>query len=180
MRAILLLAILCALAFAAAAGPSSTKSAGFILSSTAFEQGKLIPGRFTCDGLDMSPPLQWSGLPEGTKALALICDDPDAPVGTWDHWLIYDLPPSLAGLPEGVGQSSPVPSGAVQGKNSWSKLDYGGPCPPPGKPHRYFFRLYALKAPLGLEAGAAKAELLAAIKGQLLATAELVGTYGRP
>ena len=180
MRAILLLAILGTLAFAAAAGSSSAQSAGFVLSSIAFEKGSPIPGRFTCDGLDLSPPLQWSGLPEGTKALALICDDPDAPVGTWDHWLIYNLPPALAGLPEGVGKSAPLPTGSVEGKNSWGKLGYGGPCPPPGKPHRYFFRLYALKAPLGLEEGATKAELLAAIKGQLLATAELVGTYGRP
>ncbi len=179
MRAILLLAMVCALAFAAAAGSSSAKSAGFILSSTAFEQGKPIPGRFTCDGLDISPPLEWSGAPEGTKAFALICDDPDAPVGTWDHWLIYDLPPTLAGLPEGAGKSSPVPAGVAEGKNSWGKPGYGGPCPPSGKPHRYFFRLYALKSPLGLKAGATKAELLAAMQGHVLASAELVGTYGR-
>ncbi len=180
MRAMFLFLVLCALASAATPQKPGVNSGAFSISSPAFEPGSPIPQRYTCDGPDLSPPLAWSGLPEGTKALALVCDDPDAPVGTWDHWIVYGLPPSLAGLPEGVGKSAPLPPGAVEGKNGWGRLGYGGPCPPPGKPHRYFFKLYALKAALGLKAGATKGELKAAMDGLVISSAELVGTYGRP
>lgn len=180
MRAMFLFLVLCALASAAAPQRPGAQSGALSISSPAFDSGKPIPKRFTCDGEDVSPPLVFTNLPGGTKALALVCDDPDAPVGTWDHWIIYDLPASLSGLPEGVGKSSPPPSGAVEGKNSWNKLGYGGPCPPPGKPHRYFFKLYALKAGLGLKAGATKGELMAAMNGLVISSSELIGTYGRP
>ena len=145
------------------------------LTSAAFAEGGTIPAKYTCDGLDVSPPLAWSSVPAGTKAFALIADDPDAPAGTWVHWVLYNVPGSIAQFPEGVSG----PGGAVQGRNDFGKVGYGGPCPPPGKPHRYFFKLYALDAPLALKAGAIKAEVERAMQGHALAEAQLMGTYGR-
>jgi hypothetical protein len=147
------------------------------LHTTAFSEGKPIPLRFTSDGPDLSPALEWSGAPSDTRAYALIMDDPDAPSGTWVHWVIYDLPASLASLPEGLPRSGDLPRGGRQGKNSWPRLGYNGPAPPPGKAHRYIFHLYALSAPLGLPAGATRSEVERAMKGKVLAEADVMGTY---
>lgn len=148
------------------------------LASPAFAAGGEIPRKYTCDGEDISPPLEWGAPPAGTRGLALIMDDPDAPAGTWDHWLLYNLPADARGLPEGVSPDATRPDGGRHGKNSWGRLGYGGPCPPSGQ-HRYFFRLYALDIPLDLPAGANKAQLLAAMSGHILAQGELMGTYRR-
>jgi len=150
----------------------------FTLQSSAFQNGGSIPKKFTCEAADVSPELTWSGAPEKTQSFALIADDPDAPMGTWVHWVIYDLPANTAKLPEGVPNQEQAASGA-QGKNSSGKIGYGGPCPPPGKPHRYFFKLYALDSKLNLKPGARKPEVEAAMKGHVLAQAELMGKYGR-
>jgi Raf kinase inhibitor-like YbhB/YbcL family protein len=151
----------------------------FSLSSSAFEQGAAIPRRHTCDAGDESPPLAWHDSPSGTKAFALVVDDPDAPAGTWVHWVLYDLPGSTQELPAHVSGAETLPGGGRQGVNDFRRTGYGGPCPPPGKPHRYAFHLYALDAPAGLPARATKAQLLAAIQGHVLGTAELTGTYQR-
>jgi Raf kinase inhibitor-like YbhB/YbcL family protein len=140
------------------------------LTSPAFEHHQSIPKRYTCEGEDINPPLKITGIPKGTKSLILIMDDPDAPNGTWDHWIVWNIAPA-----EQIQEDS-VPAGAVQGKNSWGKREYGGPCPPSGT-HRYFFKLYALDTPLTLGADATKQELLKAIGGSPLGYAELVGTY---
>lgn len=151
----------------------------FTLSSTAFKAGAEIPKQYTCDGADLSPALSWSGAPAGTKCFALIADDPDAPVGTWIHWVLYDLPSTAAELPQGVPADDTLASGARNGVNDFRKAGYGGPCPPPGKPHRYFFKLYALDAPTNLKPRATKADVLRAIEGHVLGQAELMGTYKR-
>ncbi|MBU4226288.1 MAG: YbhB/YbcL family Raf kinase inhibitor-like protein [Chloroflexi bacterium] len=146
------------------------------LTSTAFTQGNPIPAQYTCTDRDISPPLVWGELPAGTQSLALIMDDPDAPAGTWVHWVIYNIPASTGGLPENVPPDAKLADGSMQGKNSWGKPGYGGPCPPSGT-HRYFFKLYALDAVLTLASGATKAELLTAMEGHILGYAELMGTY---
>jgi Raf kinase inhibitor-like YbhB/YbcL family protein len=149
------------------------------LTSTAFNAGAEIPTRYTCEGTDRSPALNWTGAPAGTKSYALIADDPDAPVGTWVHWVVYDLPAGATELAEGIPASDTLPGGGTQGRNDFRKIGYGGPCPPPGKLHRYFFKLYALDAPTTLNPRATKADVLAAIEGHVLAQAELMGTYRR-
>ena len=149
------------------------------ISSTAFSAGETIPKKFTCDGPDVSPQLKWNDPPANTQSFSLIMDDPDAPGGTWVHWVLYDLPANARELPEGVAKQEQLPNGARQGRNDFGKIGYGGPCPPPGKPHRYFFKLYALDAKLGLKAGATKADVEHAMKGHVLAQAELIGKYGR-
>lgn len=151
----------------------------FALTTTAFSAGGEIPKKHTCDGPDLSPTLTWSGTPAGTQSLALIADDPDAPVGTWTHWIIWDIPAKQAGLAENVLKTEMLPDGTRQGRNDFRRIGYGGPCPPPGKPHRYFFRLYALDSKLNLRAGSSRAELEAAMKGHVLAQAEVMGKYGR-
>jgi len=153
----------------------------FALTSTAFADGSVIPVQHTCDGADRSPPLAWTGAPAGTATYALIVDDPDAPAGTWVHWVLYDLPATSSALPENVPKiDSPKDlGGAVQGKNDSRGLGYAGPCPPPGPPHRYFFKLYALSAKLGLKPGASKRDLEHAMNGRVLAAAQLMGKYGR-
>lgn len=150
------------------------------IESTAFKEGGAIPARFTGFGADVSPPLHWSGAPAGTRSFALICDDPDAPVGTWVHWVVYGLPASARELREGVGAYASLPGGAGQGINDFRRIGYGGPLPPPGKPHRYFFKLYALDAVLALGPGATKPELLRAMQGHILAEAQTMGTFLRP
>jgi Raf kinase inhibitor-like YbhB/YbcL family protein len=150
------------------------------ISSTAFEDGKTIPAQFTGLGADASPPLQWSGAPAGTRSFALVCDDPDAPMGTWVHWVIYGLAATANGLPEKVPTAELLPGGARQGLNDFRRTGYGGPLPPPGKAHRYFFKLYALDAELPLEARATKTELLQAMEGHILAEAQVMGTFQRP
>lgn len=148
------------------------------LESPAFAAGQPIPQKFTCEGADVSPPLRWSDPPAGTKDFALIADDPDAPAGTWVHWVLYNLPAETRSLPEAVPKSASAAGGA-QGQNDFRKTGYGGPCPPPGKPHRYFFKLYALGAALALPAGTQKKDVERAMQGHILAQAELVGTYQR-
>lgn len=149
------------------------------LTSPAFAEGQPIPAKYTGDGPDVSPPLQWSGVPAGAKSLALICDDPDAPVGTWVHWVLYGLPASATELPENVPPQETLPSGARQGVNDFGRVGYGGPAPPPGKPHRYYFKLYALDTELNLKPKATKQELLRAMQGHILAEGQLMGTYQR-
>ena len=149
------------------------------LTSSAFTGGSLIPLRHTCDGEDISPPLQWSGAPAGTNSFALMCDDPDAPAGTWVHWVVYDIPATTDELPAGVPATETLSSGARQGLNDFRRVGYGGPCPPRGSPHRYFFRLYALAARLDLKTRATKADVVRAMQGHLLAEAQLMGKYQR-
>ena len=148
------------------------------LTSTAFEEGGMIPSQYTCDGQNVSPPLAWSGVPEGTKTLALIADDPDAPRGTWVHWVVYQIPATERGLPENVPARETLDSGARQGKNDFKNTAYGGPCPPSGT-HRYFFKLYALDSSLDLHPGATKDQLLKAAEGHVLAQGQLIGRYQR-
>lgn len=152
----------------------------FRLESPAFEEGALIPAVYTCDGRDISPPLKWSDPPEGTQSFTLICDDPDAPIGTWIHWVIYNIPPDQRDLPEGVPAVGTLPNGARQGRNSWPRrLGYGGPCPPSGT-HRYVFKLYALDTMLDLEPEQADARAVQqAMQGHILAEAQLIGLYQR-
>ena len=150
------------------------------LTSPAFEHGQAIPRRYTCEGDDISPPLELAGLPEGAKSLALIVDDPDAPdpaapKRVWVHWVLYDIPVSSMGLPEGAGGED-LPKGSREGLNDWKKLGYGGPCPPVGR-HRYFFKMYALDRVLGDLKHPTKAQLEQAMEGHILGQAELVGTY---
>jgi Raf kinase inhibitor-like YbhB/YbcL family protein len=149
------------------------------LSTPAFANGGDIPVKHTCDGADVSPALEWRAAPDGTKSFALIVDDPDAPGRTWVHWLLYNLSPVEGTLPEGVEGPATLPSGARQGTNDFGRIGYGGPCPPPGAPHRYFFRLYALDMAIDVAPGATRATLERALKGHVLATAELLGRYQR-
>jgi Raf kinase inhibitor-like YbhB/YbcL family protein len=150
------------------------------VSSTAFTEGNPIPKQYTGEGKDVSPDLKWSGEPGGTKSFALICDDPDAPrAQPWVHWVIYNLPASTHELTEGVPAKEELPSGARQGKNDFGKIGYNGPMPPPGKPHRYFFKLYALDTLLDSKAGATKDQLEKAMKGHILAHGQCMGTYAR-
>ena len=146
------------------------------LTSSAFSDGAMIPVKYTCDGVDVSPPLNWGALPAGTKSLALICDDPDAPVGTWVHWVYYDIPADTEGLPEKVAPHEQPAEGGTQGINDFRKIGYGGPCPPMGR-HRYFFRLYALDIMLDDLHNPTKDQLEKAMQGHILAEAELIGTY---
>lgn len=149
------------------------------ITCTAFAEGQPIPDKYTCAGPDVSPPLAWSGAPAGTKNFALIADDPDAPMGTWVHWVIYNLPPTATALAENTPPAKEFPDGAKQGVNDFGKIGYGGPCPPPGKPHHYHFKIYALDTTLALKPGATKKELLKAMDGRVLAQGELIGTYQR-
>jgi hypothetical protein len=149
------------------------------ITSAAFAEAQPIPNQYTCAGPDVSPPLAWSGAPAGTKSFALIADDPDAPVGTWVHWVIYSLPPTATSLAESTPPSRELPDGSKQGINDFGNIGYGGPCPPPGKPHRYFFKIYALDAALNLKSGATKKELLRTMEGHVLGEGQLMGTYQR-
>lgn len=148
------------------------------ISSPAFSEGEMIPTRYTCDGPDDSPELSWSGVPEAAKSLALICDDPDAPMGTWVHWVLFNIPSSAKGLTAAIPSDASLKNGARHGTNDFRRLGYGGPCPPGGT-HRYFFKLYALDDELDLESGITKAELLEAMQGHILAEGQLMGTYKR-
>ena len=154
------------------------KAVTMVLTSSAFEEGAMIPSKFTCDGENVSPALSWSGAPAGVKTFALIADDPDAPMGTWVHWVIFNIPDSVNHLAEAVPAVPTLPNGAVQGKNDFRKIGYGGPCPLGGV-HRYFFKLYALDTRLALQPGSTKAELLKAMEGHILAQAQLMGRYSR-
>jgi Raf kinase inhibitor-like YbhB/YbcL family protein len=151
------------------------------LTSPAFAEGDKIPKKFTADGGDVSPALRWEDAPAGTKSVALICDDPDAPVGLWVHWVLFNLPGDTKELPEHVPTDRELKNGAKQGANSWSEknIGYRGPAPPPGKPHRYFFKVYAVGKMLDLSAGATKDDLMSAMKGHILGQGQLMGKYGR-
>jgi len=150
-------------------------SSVFTLKSPAFQDQGEIPATFTCDAEDVSPPLEWCDVPQGSKSLVLIVDDPDAPMGTWVHWVVFNIPPEAGALSQGV---SHLPAGALEGINDFRRIGYGGPCPPGGV-HRYYFKLYALDTLLTLRSGAAKAELLKAMQGHVLAEATLMAKYRR-
>jgi Raf kinase inhibitor-like YbhB/YbcL family protein len=149
------------------------------LKSPAFTEGQPVPRKHTCEGPDVSPPLAWTGVPEGAKSLVLICDDPDAPMGTWVHWVLFNLPADTTGLPEDVPKKPTLDNGARQGTTDFKRPGYGGPCPPPGKPHRYFFKLYALDSRLDLGEGVRKKDVEKAMQGHILAQGQLMGTYKR-
>ena len=148
------------------------------IKSPAFVPGGKIPGKYTCDGMDISPPLAWTSGPEETKTFALICDDPDAPMGTWVHWILFNLSADIIELRENVQPERELERGAKQGMNDFRKIGYGGPCPPGGT-HRYYFKLYALDTEINLEAGATKSELLKAMEDHILAEGKLMGRYER-
>lgn len=156
---------------------TSKRTTTMKITSTAFSEGNPINTKYTCDGENISPQLSWIDAPAGAKSFALICDDPDAPVGTWVHWVLYNL--SATELPEAVARTEQVLNTAKQGINDFKKIGYGGPCPPKGNAHRYYFKLYALDSELNLASGATKEQLLAAMKGHILAEANLMGTYSR-
>jgi Raf kinase inhibitor-like YbhB/YbcL family protein len=178
MRYAFAISVLLLIAPMASALPESTTMLS--ISSPAFAAGQAIPKKYTCEGGDLSPPLAWTGLPENTRSLALIVDDPDAPdpkapQRVWVHWVLYNIPPTTASLAEAASGRA-IPSGAEEGTNDWTRHGYGGPCPPIGR-HRYFFKLYALDDVLRIENSPNKAALEAAMKGHVLAQAELIGTY---
>ena len=149
------------------------------LTSTAFKEGDPIPEQYTGDGKDRSPALKWTGAPNGTKSFALICEDPDAPKKTWTHWVLFNVPADSHELPEGVPADKTVLGGAKQGVNDFGKLGYGGPKPPKGSSHRYYFKLHALDTTLDLPAGATRQQVLDALKGHVVAEGLLMGTYAR-
>jgi Raf kinase inhibitor-like YbhB/YbcL family protein len=149
------------------------------VSSTAFADSATIPKQYTCEGMDMSPPLAWSGVPSAAKTVAMILDDPDAPMGTWTHWIIWNIPASTTSLSEGMPKDATVSGGIRQGRNSWPKTGYGGPCPPPGKPHHYYFTVYTLDTTLSLPDSTNRAQLEAAMKGHILAQGQLLGMYAK-
>jgi Raf kinase inhibitor-like YbhB/YbcL family protein len=148
------------------------------LKSSAFATGGMIPTKYTCDGPDVSPPLNWSDVPAAAKSLALIADDPDAPMGTWVHWVAWNIPPNARGLAEGVPKKDSFPNGMKQGTTDFRDIGYGGPCPPSGT-HRYFFKLYALDTSLTLPPSTTKKDLEKAMQGHLLQQVELLGKYAR-
>ena len=149
------------------------------ISSDALKAGTSLPVEYTCDGEDRSPALSWDSVPAGTQSIALIVDDPDAPGKTWVHWVIYNIPADSCGLPAAVPKNKSLNDGSLQGKNDFDRIGYNGPCPPPGKPHRYFFKVYALDTTLSLKSGATKSQLEFAMSGHILAQGEIVGKYGR-
>lgn len=151
----------------------------FELTGSVFKEGELIPNKYTCEGSDLSPPLRWNNPPAGTRSFVLIVDDPDAPVGTWVHWVLYNIPIDVRGLAEGLPALETLPNDARQGLNDFKRIGYGGPCPPPGPPHRYVFTLYALDRDLNLKPRATKTQVLDAMKGHVLGEAHLTGRFGR-
>lgn len=154
---------------------SAGSATGFEIESSAFEDGGEIATKYTCEGQDLSFPLSWSGVPDGAKSLVLVVDDPDAPGTTWVHWLLYDLPARDGSLPEGVDRDR-LPAGTGEGQNDWKRTGYGGPCPPTGR-HRYFVKLYALDTKLDDLGPATQARVAKAMRGHILQSAQIVGTY---
>jgi Raf kinase inhibitor-like YbhB/YbcL family protein len=149
------------------------------LTSAAFKNNESIPQQYTCEGKNISPPLAWTGAPAGTRSFVLIVDDPDAPHGVWTHWVVFDLPADTMGLPEDTPRSQSITGNAKQGTNDFKQVGYGGPCPPPGKSHRYYFKLYALDSMLDLKPGSSKKQVEAALANHVLAQGQLIGTYQR-
>jgi Raf kinase inhibitor-like YbhB/YbcL family protein len=177
---VVLFSFTCALVVASCGAAEKPEKGHMQITSTAFFDGTPIPVRHTCDDKNVSPHLKWAGVPEEAKVLVLIADDPDAPAGTWVHWVLYDLPASTSELAEDCPKGQFLPGGAKQGLNDFQHLGYGGPCPPSGKPHRYFFKLYALDGPVDLKPGATKKEVEKAMeKKHILAQTQLMGTYKR-
>ena len=160
-------------------GDTMTMEAQITISSAAFKNGSPIPQRFTCQGDNISPALAWSGAPPGTKTLALICEDPDAPNGTFYHWVIYNIPASERGLAENIAKKDALPNGARQGTNSFEQVGYGGPCPPPGKAHHYHFQLFALDTEVNIPGVVTHDRLESAMQGHIVAEAEIIGTFQR-
>ena len=151
----------------------------FKISSPAFKNGEFIPVKYTCDGADISPPIKWENIPKGTKSLVLIVEDPDAPIGIFTHWIVYDIPANTEGIAENFPKKPEV-KGIKQGINDFGKIGYNGPCPPPGKPHRSFFKLYALdKETLGIQAGASREKVINALNGHIIGATQIMGLYGR-
>jgi len=148
------------------------------VTSPVFDEGGMIPSKYTCDGEDISPPIEWDGIPDGTQSIALISDDPDAPMGTWVHWVLYNLPADARRLDEDIPASEVLANGAKQGTTDFGRVGYGGPCPPSGT-HRYFFKVYALNAQIELIKAATKEQLLNAMEGHILAEGQLMGKYKR-
>ncbi len=177
--AIVPLLILAMLMFAVPERVPGQQAAKMELKTTSFEPGGFIPKRFTCEAADVSPALSWGDPPAGTQSFAIIEDDPDAPSGTFVHWLVYDLPAAYRRLPEALSGNDQMAGGGRQGTNDFSRTGYSGPCPPPGKPHRYFIRLYALDGKLDLRPAATRKELDSAMRGHILAQAELMGRFKR-
>jgi len=182
IAALMMFAVACARPTATSnppgAQPGQSATPRVKLASSAFNEGQPIPRQYTCDGINISPPLEWSGLPKSAKTIAIIADDPDAPAGTWVHWVIYNLPADTMGMVENLPATEDVKGGGLQGKNDFEKLGYGGPCPPSGT-HRYFFKIYALDGELSLKAGATKSEVEKASEGHIVGQAQLMGTYRR-
>ena len=168
-----------ATALIALSAPSTGSPMKFSLTSPSFIDGGTIPAQYTCQGADISPPLQWTNQPAGTRSFALVVDDPDAPNGTWVHWVAYDIPDAVHEFPEDIPKQDKLPKGGVQGVNDFKRVGYGGPCPPPGAPHRYYFRLYALDSALNLKPRMSKAQLLEAVQGHSLGEATLMGRFSR-
>ena len=150
-----------------------------VITTDGFRPGERIPDKYTCEGRDISPALRWKSVPAGTQSLALILDDPDAPMGKFTHWLVCNIPPDKGGLPEGVPMRAVLPDKSRQGVTGFGREGYGGPCPPPGKPHRYYFRLYALDRKIDLAPGFRQKDLEDAMRGHILAQGELMGTFSR-
>jgi len=183
LKKIYFLSISFLLFFSSSAGSQSKSKKGeekveIKIKSKAFKEGEMIPKKYTCDGEDISLPLSWDSVPNGTKTLALISDDPDAPMGTWVHWVIYNLPGDLKEIPENIPSNETLENGGKQGVNDFGKFGYGGPCPPGGT-HRYYFKLYALDTELDLSGKVTKAQLLKAMEGHILAEGVLMGKYQR-
>ena len=155
----------------------STPAFALEIKSEAFEKGGYINSEYTCEAEDISPALSWSDVPVGTKSFALICDDPDAPAKSWSHWVIFNIPADKANLAKDIPKIGRFDDGTIQGLNDFGKVGYGGPCPPPGRAHRYFFKLYALDTNLLLYENATKDDCLEAIKGHIIAEAETFGVY---
>src|SRR5882724_7980046 len=164
------------------ANTSTNNKAEIKLTSSAFSEGQPIPRAYTCDGVNISPPLEWSGVPKTARTIAIVCDDPDAPDapgGAWVHWVLYNLPADNIGMVENLPATESLKAGGFQGKNDFDKIGYGGPCPPSGTAHRYFFKIYALDSELPLRAGATRAELMKAMEGHIVVQGQLMGTYRR-
>ena len=149
------------------------------ISADGFKEGGTIPDEFTCNGKDISPSLSWEGIPAGTKSISLIMDDPDCSEGTFVHWVLYNIPPETRKMPKGIPHNKTLADGSMQGMTDFGRAGYGGPCPPPGKPHRYYFKVYALDIILVLPPAVSKNQLENAMKGHILASGELTGKYQR-
>jgi len=159
--------------------PEPPDAVDFRMTIGAFEEGALVPTRYSCEGENVSPEIVWSGVPVGTNSFAVVMDDPDAPRGVFDHWVLFNLPPSLNGLPENMPDTAVLVSGGINGRNSTGNIGYVGPCPPPGNLHHYRFTVYALDTMLGLDSSADKQNLLDALSGHILADSLYTGTYQR-